>query len=84
MSFLKRNIENLDEDKIDEYSIVLGKIFRWVQNAIELRCEDVVARRDGIEYLKKEREDAIAADSDRTAKLEAARAEAEAVSTHIA
>lgn len=47
------------------------KLYKWVQTAIELRCEDVVARRDAIELLKKEREDAIAADTERTAKREA-------------
>ena len=48
--------------------------------AIELRCEDVVSRRDGIEVLKKEREDAITADGERTAKREAELAAKKAVS----
>lgn len=71
LAFLKKNLESLEEEKVEEYDIVMSKIFKWVLFAIELRCEDVVARRDGIEMLKKEREDAIAADGERTAKYEA-------------
>ena len=64
-------MDSVDEDKVEEYDIVMSKIYKWVAQAIELRCEDVVSRRDGIEVLKKEREDAIAADAERTAKREA-------------
>ena len=53
MAFLKKNLEGIDDDKVDEYDIVMGKLFRWVSMAIDLRCEDVVSRRDGIEVLKK-------------------------------
>ena len=71
LAFLKKNLDSVDEDKVEEYDIVMSKIYKWVAMAIELRCEDVVSRRDGIEVLKKEREDAIAADAERTAKREA-------------
>ena len=80
MAFLKKNLEGIDDDKVDEYDIVTGKIFRWVSMALDLRCEDVVSRRDGIEVLKKQREDAIAADAERTAKYEAELAAKKAVS----
>jgi hypothetical protein len=48
---------------------VLYKILAWVKYAIELRIEDVVERRNHKAMLKKEREDAIAGDSERTAKF---------------
>ena len=80
MSFLKKNLDSCEEEKVEEYDIVMSKIYKWVAVAIDLRCEDVVSRRDCIELLKKEREDAIAADADRTAKREAALAEKKAVS----
>lgn len=35
---------------------------KWVSNAIDLRIDDVLERRNRIAWLKKEREDAIAAD----------------------
>ena len=79
MSFLKKNLDSIDEDKVEEYDIVMAKLYKWVSTAVELRCEDVTSRRDGIEVLKKEREDAIAADAERTAKREAELAAKKAV-----
>jgi hypothetical protein len=66
---LKRNIDSVDEEKVEEYSVVLYKILAWVKYAIELRIEDVVERRNHKAMLKKEREDAIAGDAERTAKF---------------
>ena len=71
ISFLKKCLDSLDDDKVEEYDLIMSKLYKWVQYAVELRCEDVVSRRDAIEVLKKEREDAIAADQERTAKREA-------------
>ena len=70
ISFLKKNLDSIDEEKVEEYDIVMSKLYKWVATAIELRCEDVVSRRDAIELLKKEREDAIAADNERKNKYE--------------
>jgi len=52
---LKRNIAAYEPEHVDEYSIALGKLFRWVLQAIELREEDVMIRRDQIHKLKEER-----------------------------
>jgi len=30
LSFLKSTIDSVEEEKVDEYSIVLGRIYRWV------------------------------------------------------
>ena len=46
LSFLKRNLEGIDEEKVEEYSVVLVKLLRWLNYAIELTCDDVVDRRD--------------------------------------
>lgn len=56
LTFLKRNIESLEEEKVDEYSIILGRIHRWITQALDLRVEDVRNRRDNIANLKFERE----------------------------
>ena len=56
LTFLKRNIESLEEEKVDEYSIILGRIHRWITQALDLRVEDVRNRRDTIANLKYERE----------------------------
>jgi len=52
MMFLKKNLESVTEEHVEEYSVVLSKILKWVNMAIDLRCEDVVNRRDNLEYMK--------------------------------
>ena len=83
LSWLKKNIDSVDEEKVEEQSMVLYKVLNWVKNAIELRIDDVVERRNHSAQLKKEREDAITADADRTAKMNAAEEEAKAVSDYF-
>jgi len=65
-------IDSIEEEKVDEYSVILGRIFRWVSQAIELRVDDVRSRRDTIAVLKHEREMAVAEDKARTEKRQAA------------
>lgn len=72
LSFLKKTIESMEEEKVDEYSIILGRIHRWIAQALDLRVEDVRNRRDTIAILKHEREQALAEDKSRTEKREAA------------
>ena len=59
----------------------MGRIHRWVTQAIDLRVEDVRNRRDNIAVLKYEREQALAEDKARTEKREAALEEKIAVSS---
>ena len=30
LSFVKKNLESVDEETVDAYSIILGRIYRWV------------------------------------------------------
>jgi hypothetical protein len=82
LKFIERNIEGIDPDQVDEYSVALGKLLRWIQYALELRNEDIVARREHQERLKEERAAAIQAAEERDEKknteLETAKAEFEA------
>lgn len=39
------NIDQINEEDVDEYSMTLGKIFRWLLMALELRIEDVTNRK---------------------------------------
>lgn len=42
LKFIKRNIERFDPPEVvDEYSVALGKLFKWLLTALELREEDV-------------------------------------------
>ena len=65
ISFLKRNIEGITEEQVEEYNLVLAKLLRWVNLALELRSDDVVNRRDNIEYMKQDRNAALAAEAAR-------------------
>ena len=80
MNFLKKTIDSVEEEKVDEYSIVMGRIYRWVHQAIDLRHEDVKHRRDTVAHLKHERELAVTEDKSRTEKRNAALEEKQAVS----
>jgi hypothetical protein len=57
IKFLKRNIKNYEKsiEQVDEYSIPLGKLFKWLLLTIELRVADVLSRRDLKDRLKEER-----------------------------
>jgi len=59
MAFLRKNLEGISEEQVEEYSLVLCKILKWVNMAVDLRCEDVVNRRDNIEYMKQDRNAAL-------------------------
>lgn len=52
MSFLKSNMKDIDEEKVEDFSLVLGKVMKWISLALEIRCEDIVNRRDIVEYNK--------------------------------
>lgn len=64
MKFIQKNIEGVSEEELDEYSVALGKLFRWLKLAIEVRIEDVKLRKknkDRLRLQKKKAEEAEAA-----------------------
>lgn len=75
ISFLKANIKDLDEEKVEDFSLCMGKVLQWIKLALDIRIEDIVNRRDTVEYIKQDREQAIRADAERTKKYEAEVAE---------
>jgi LPS O-antigen subunit length determinant protein (WzzB/FepE family) len=58
INFIDKITEGIEAEQVDEYSVPLGKLYRWLQMAVEMRKEDVLARRDYREKLKEERIDA--------------------------
>jgi len=70
LTFLKKNLEGITEESIDEYCVVMCKIFKWVQLAIELRIDDVVSRRDAKAEQRREREAVIQREQKRTEQFE--------------
>ena len=65
IKFNEKNIDGFDPEEIGEYSIALGKLFRWVFAAIDLRKGDVKRRRDEVTRLNDERNEAINAATER-------------------
>jgi len=65
ISFLKQNIADLEEEKVEQQSLVMGKILKWIQLALNIRCEDITNRRDTVEYIKQDREQAMRAEAER-------------------
>lgn len=76
LAFLKKNLAEIEEEKVEEFSLVLRQIYRWINLAIDLRVEDVVNRRDTVEYLKQERNNQLRLNQERAALRERAYAEA--------
>jgi len=42
----------VEEEKVEEFSLVMVKILRWLNLAIDLRVEDIFKRRDAVELAK--------------------------------
>lgn len=48
---MQDNLNGITQEEVDEYSVALGRLFKWLSFALELRIEDVKMRR-----MKKKRE----------------------------
>lgn len=70
LAFLNKNLDGLQEEQVDEFSLCVGKILRWTRMALDLRIEDVRKRKNITAILKHEREEAIKAEETRNAKRE--------------
>lgn len=75
---MRSNIKELDEEKVQDFSLVMGKLLNWIQLALEIRCEDVVSRRDHVEYIKHDREQANLQQAERQQKFDQELTEAKA------
>ena len=63
-------------EAIDEYSVAIGKLYRWIMFSIEIRTEDIRQRREHKEDLRRARSEAQEKEKDRNDKRDAAHAEA--------
>jgi hypothetical protein len=43
--FIKDNLESMKEEEVDDYSIALGQLLRWMKLGVELRIDNVKERR---------------------------------------
>lgn len=55
LRFLQQNLQGVNLEQLDEYSVALGKLYRWIMFAMEIRMEDIRQRREHKELLKQQR-----------------------------
>jgi len=67
MKYVQKCLEGVNSDELDEYSVALGKLYKWLNAAIEVRTEDIRMRKMNKESLKEKREKAI---QDEKARME--------------
>ena len=65
LKFVQANFEGIAEEAVDEYSVALGKLYRWMNYVIEVRTEDIRQRRAVKKRLRGEREEAIKKEQER-------------------
>ena len=53
------------EEQVSEYSVALGKLYNWMTHALELRINDVVARRNQKAKERELRQEAIDREAER-------------------
>lgn len=68
MKFIQRNLEGVSEEELEDYSVALSKLYKWLRLAIEVRIEDVKMRRNGKEREKEKRQKAIEQENARKEK----------------
>jgi hypothetical protein len=65
LKFIRENLEGINEEEVDEYSVTLGKIYRWLLMALELRIEDVTSRKRQKDKEREYRTDAMDREAER-------------------
>ena len=68
IKFIQRNLEGINEEQLEEYSVALSKLYQWLKLAIEVRIEDVKMRRNHKKHLEEERKKAEEAEAARKEK----------------
>ena len=45
LKFIKALVDGINDDQVEEYSVALGKVLKWVKTAVQFRIDDVRMRR---------------------------------------
>lgn len=78
LNFIERNIGEIDPQKVDDYNLALGKLFRWLKIAIDSRKADIIRRKAHFARNREERDFKIKAQEDRATKRKSDLADAHA------
>lgn len=68
LKFVQSCTAGISEEELEEYSVALCKLYKWLKLAIDVRVEDVKMRRGNKKRLKEKREKAIDAERERMEK----------------
>jgi hypothetical protein len=68
LMFIQNNLKGIAEDTVDEYSVALGKLHRWVLFAIDIRIQDIRQRRESKKELRAMRAEAMEKERERQEK----------------
>lgn len=71
VNFIQKILEDVKREEVEQYSLALDQLLKFVQLAISLRKEDVLKRYFHIQKLKEEREQAIEQENERKAERDA-------------
>ena len=68
LHFIRANLDEISDEMVDEYCVPVGRIYRWIIMAVDLRIKDVRQRRAKKAQLRQEREEAIEKEHERVEK----------------
>lgn len=73
LCFVRDNLDGMGvtDEIVMEYSVALGKLYQWIQHALELRIGDVVQRRNHKSKERELRQEAIDREAERQEKRSA-------------
>jgi hypothetical protein len=65
LEFIQSNLDSFTTNEIDGFSLALGKLYRWLRNTLELRIEDVSARKSDKDRERRFRQEALDKEEER-------------------
>jgi len=68
LNFIEKNMAGIVAEDVDEFNMVAGRMFRWLQLALENRKNDIVRRKSLIHKQREERDNLIKSKDERDAK----------------
>jgi hypothetical protein len=68
LNFIERNIEGLVAEEVEQVSVLLAKLLKWLQLALLVRKEDIVKRKSLKRREKEDREQKIQQKQERDEK----------------
>lgn len=68
LCYLQDNLSGFTQEEVDEYSVALGRLYKWLTFALELRIEDVKMRRVKKKKERDHREECEEKENDRVEK----------------